>query len=267
MDRREQVPARRQSADRPAASAAGSRTSAGRPALPGPASRRRPGRPHRRCPRPPGWRPPWASGRTAIATGGRRRRRLTSSGIRRSNERRPASTWATGTPWLGGHEGGRERRVRVAVDEDRIRPGRRQRSGRGRPASAPSGRPRATTDPEVVVGRAQAELAEERARQRVVVVLTGVDGLVVEPRSQRRLERGGLDQLRSRPDDADDPHAAVSRRRPAPAGRPAPPRRDRRRRHPVGRRSSRGCSGRHRRPAGPGTTRDRGPARTGRRSA
>ena len=71
------------------------------------------------------------------------------------------------------------------------------------------GRPRGLglpADVEVMIRWVQPELPEERPGHGVVVVLSCIDELRVEPSAERRLERGGLDQLRSRPDDADDPH-------------------------------------------------------------
>lgn len=93
-------------------------------------------------------------------------------------------------------------------------------------------------DAQIVLRATQAQLAEERPRHGVVVMLSGVDELGIEPGPQGRLERGSLDELGSRPDDADDPQRRpVSRRRPANAGRRAPPRRDRRRRRRAARRA------------------------------
>ena len=47
----------------------------------------------------------------------------------------------------------------------------------------------AAADPEAVVGPRQAELGEERAGHRLVVVLAGVDEDLVVARPQRRLQR------------------------------------------------------------------------------
>ena len=57
-----------------------------------------------------------------------------------------------------------------------------------------------------MVGRPQPELAEEGSRHRIVVVLTRVDELGVEPRAQGGLQGRRLDELGSRPDDAEDAH-------------------------------------------------------------
>ena len=108
--------------------------------------------------------------------------RLISSGIRRSNERRPASTWATGTPQLR-----RRRARRPASSSCRRRRGRRpaavrRRSVRGRSASPPvcsACVPPPT--PKRVVGPRQAQFGEEVAGHRLVVVLA---------RCRRRSRRG-----------------------------------------------------------------------------
>ena len=69
----------------------------------------------------------------------------------------------------------------------------------------------AAADPEAVVGPRQAELREEDAGHRLVVVLAGVDEDLVVARPQHRLQRGGLDELRPRPDDGDDAHVGAGR--------------------------------------------------------
>ena len=99
VDRREEIPpgaSARPYAAREA-SAAGSRTSGARSALRGPASGRRRGRRRRSMPSA-------ARFATAVGVGAKSQRdrwsamtRLISSGMRRSKERRPASTCATGT--------------------------------------------------------------------------------------------------------------------------------------------------------------------------
>ena len=114
--------------------------------------------------------------------------RLSSSGIERSNERMPASMWITGIACLGGGEGARERRVRVAVDEGRVR-GDLVEQGleRGEHAGGLGG-VAAAGDPELAVGPCEAELGEEDRRERVVVVLAGVheDLLVLLAQRARR---------------------------------------------------------------------------------
>ncbi len=64
-------------------------------------------------------------------------------------------------------------------------------------------------DPEAVVRSGEAELREERAGHRLVVVLAGVDEDLVVPCPQDGQEGGRLDELRARPDDADDPHGSA----------------------------------------------------------
>ena len=138
--------------------------------------------------------------------------RLISSGIRRSKLRSPASTCATGSrAWP-------PRARRPASSSCRRRRGRRpgrsvdRGSARGRSASARSARPASRRRrPGSWSGAAQAELAEEGAGHRVVVVLAGVDEDLLVSRPEHRLQRGGLDQLGPRPDDADDPHPPQGR--------------------------------------------------------
>ena len=113
--------------------------------------------------------------------------RLTSSGIRRSNERRPDSTWPTGDADLGRHQRAGQRRVGVAVDQHQVGP-------LGAPAPAPAPTSIAPVcwawlpEPalELVVGRRQPELLEEDAGQLVVVVLAGVHEHVLGRRRAAR---------------------------------------------------------------------------------
>jgi len=53
----------------------------------------------------------------------------------------------------------------------------------------------------------QIELPEEGARQLVIPMLTGVDEHLRVQRPESWDERRGLDQLRPRPDDGQEPHA------------------------------------------------------------
>ncbi len=57
-----------------------------------------------------------------------------------------------------------------------------------------------------MIGRPQAELAEEGPGHRVVVVLARIDELGIEAAAQSRLQGSRLDELWTRPDDADDAH-------------------------------------------------------------
>ena len=131
---------------------------------------------------------------TAVSDGQKSRRerrsqttRLTSSGMRMSNERRPASTCASGSLQLGRDERAGERRVRVAVDEHGVGPRLERRAldadeHRGRLLGV-----RARADAEPDVGLAQAELLVEDARELVVVVLArvGDDEIDVPARARR----------------------------------------------------------------------------------
>jgi hypothetical protein len=63
-------------------------------------------------------------------------------------------------------------------------------------------------DPEVDVGRGDAQVGEEGAGHAGVVVLTGVDDHVLAARPPRELggDRCQLDELGARPDHAEDLH-------------------------------------------------------------
>ncbi len=74
---------------------------------------------------------------------------------------------------------------------------------------------RAAADAQRVVRSGEPQLGEERPGHRLVPVLARVDEDVVVPGAKGRLQRGRLDQLRSCPDDADEPHAAPAPHRPA----------------------------------------------------
>ena len=81
--------------------------------------------------------------------------RLRSSGIERSPLRRPASTCATGTAASTAAMRAGERRVRVAVDEHRVRP-RLREPRRGSAASSPSTVGGVEVEPNVGLGQARA---------------------------------------------------------------------------------------------------------------
>ena len=133
-------------------------------------------------------------------------RRLTSSGIVTSKERSPASTWATGMSSLAQTSAAASVRVDVAVDDDacrlqvdeaRLERGQQRRRLRCVAAGA---------DPEVHVRLGQAELLEEDVRQAAVVVLARVDEALLDGRRPERGDDGrGLDEVRPRADDMDEP--------------------------------------------------------------
>ena len=115
---------------------------------------------------------------------------------------------------LGRRQGPGQGGVGVAVDQHRVRRGVAQERLQGDEHSAGLVAVAAATDPERVVRPGQAQLTEEAAGHRLVVVLAGVDEDLVVVAAQDRLQRGRLYELRSRADDADDPH-----RRPSPTRR------------------------------------------------
>ena len=232
----------------------------------GPASGRRRARRPRRSPPPPGWRRRSGSGRSSQRERWSATTRLSSSGIRRSKLRRPASTWATGMPSLAAPS--------APASVEFVSPYTSTASGRSatrtgsramsiRPVCSPWS---AAADAEAVVGPGEAELGEERAGHRLVPVLARVDEDLVVAGAERGLERGRLDELGSCPDDAHDPHGAWRRPlRPADGrsanagpGHPSVGGRDA---HPVIGHAGRqvhgraGCCGRRRGRPGPGTRR------------
>ena len=110
-------------------------------------------------------------------------------------------------------EPARERRVRIAVDEQHIRPlGRQQRPECGEHARGLL-RVRAAVDPELTLRPRDAELLDEHGAELVVVVLAGVDEQLVVLGAQRARDRRRLDELRPVPDDGDDAQALVRPRR------------------------------------------------------
>ena len=123
-----------------------------------------------------------------------------------SNERRPASTCASGTPSLAATSDAGERRVGVPVDEHGVR------LVLERGALDPDqhgGRllgVRARADLEPHVRLAQAELLAEDPRELVVVVLTGVGDDQLDVLDELRVQRSGLDELGPRPGDREQAH-------------------------------------------------------------
>ena len=98
----------------------------------------------------------------------------------------------------------RERRVRVAVDEDDV--GRLRGDPLGDRRLHPLGV--RGVQIEAVARLGEAELVEEDLRQRVVPVLPRVEDDLVDPGvAQRGGERSGLDELRAVADDGEDLHA------------------------------------------------------------
>ena len=127
--------------------------------------------------------------------------RLSSSGIARSNERMPASTWATGICGLGGGQRARQRRVGVAVDEHQVGALARQQALERLEHARRLGRVGAAAELQVVLGPRQAELGEEDLRELLVVVLAGVDQHLLRLLAQPVGDRRRLDELRPVPDD------------------------------------------------------------------
>ena len=123
----------------------------------------------------------------------------------------------------------------------------------------------AAADAERVVRPRQAQLGEERAGHRLVVVLAGVDEHLFVSGAEGRLQRRRLDQLRPRPDDARDAHLSAGRRRALTRRRP----RVARRRldadavvvhaRPAASSAAQRIAAVEQRARGPGTARSRGP--------
>ncbi len=119
--------------------------------------------------------------------------RLCSSGIVRSPERIPASTWASGMPVSRAARAPGERRVRVAEDDDRVRPLGRDRSH----DSGLHGVDVARVRFEPVGRLGEPELLEEDVGQLAVVVLPRVQHDLVDPRlPEGDRKRPGLHELR-----------------------------------------------------------------------
>jgi hypothetical protein len=103
---------------------------------------------------------------------------------------------------LGRGEGSGQGRVGVAKDDDSIRPGSLEQGLKRDEHPAGLVAVAAATDSEGVVRPRQAKLTEEVARHCVVVVLARVHKDLLVDTAERWLERGGLDELWPRTDDA-----------------------------------------------------------------
>ena len=111
-----------------------------------------------------------------------------------------------GDAGLDGGPGSRERRVRVAVDEHRVRP----RRADGVEDRRRHGRDLGRVEVEPNVGLGQAELLEEDGGELGVVVLARVQKHFVDPpAAQRDGEWRRLDELRAVPDDRENPHRSL----------------------------------------------------------
>ena len=107
---------------------------------------------------------------------------------------------------LRGAECAGERRIRVSIDQHRVRPFGQQdrlesKQHRGRLLSV-----RSTAGTQGMVGLGQPKLGKERPSHRGVPMLAGVHEDLAVLSAQGGLECGRLDELGSRPDDADDLH-------------------------------------------------------------
>ena len=143
-------------------------------------------------PRRPGgpWRPRSAPGSRSAAWSVSTR--LCSSGMRRLNERSPASRWATGRCIFTARQRAGERRVGVAVDEHPVRAGARRGPRPARPASRRSGRrgcPSRRRGGRPAPGCRRS--AKKTSDMLGVVVLTGVDDDVLVRRGRRTPSRPG----------------------------------------------------------------------------
>ena len=106
--------------------------------------------------------------------------RLCSSGIRRLNERRPASRWASRRCSLVGDDRRRQGRVGVAVHQDPVGPVLLEHGLEGDHHLPGLGAVVGRADRQVDVGGRDLELVEEALRHVVVVVLAGVDDDVLD---------------------------------------------------------------------------------------
>ncbi len=132
----------------------------------------------------------------------------------------PASDVHDGNAGLGGGEAAGERGVGIAVDERRLGANvRYQRLERGEHASG-LGRVRAAADSQLAVGLREPELLEEHARERIVVVLTGMYEDLLVVLAQESGDGGGLDELRAVADDGENAHGS---QRSLPIGAASPP--------------------------------------------
>ena len=104
-----------------------------------------------------------------------------------------------------------EGRVRVAVDEHGVGrlagDQRLERAEHARRLRAV----RPERDPELTIGRREAELGEEHRREVVVEVLPSVDQELLVAFAQARRYRRRLDELGAVPDHREDPHGMVAR--------------------------------------------------------
>jgi hypothetical protein len=107
---------------------------------------------------------------------------------------------------LGRRQAARERRVGVAVHEHGVR---RELAEQRLERSQHAGRllaVAAAADRKLAVRARETELGEEHARERVVVVLTGVHEDLLVPLTKRARNGRGLDELRTVADDCQDLH-------------------------------------------------------------
>ena len=111
-----------------------------------------------------------------------------------------------GDPELGGGQRTGERRVRVAVDEDRVGSLGVQDRLEGHDHPAGLFRVRPGGDLERVVGTGKSQLDEECPGQPFIPVLPGIDEHVVVTRTKFGQQCGRLDELGTRADHADDLH-------------------------------------------------------------
>ena len=130
---------------------------------------------------------------TAVGVGAKSQRerwsattRLISSGMRRSKLRRPASTWATGTPSFEAASAPASVEFVSPNDEHGVGPRVGEDRLEGEEHRARLLRVVAAADPEAVVRPGSSELGEERSGHRVVVVLARVDEDLVVTGAQDR---------------------------------------------------------------------------------
>jgi len=109
----------------------------------------------------------------------------------------------------GGRERAGERRVGVAVDERGVRLDLVDQRLERREHPRRLRRVAAAGDVQLDVRSGEAELLEEDARKRVVVVLAGVDEDLLVAGAQRSGDRGGLHELRPVADDGQDSHGSI----------------------------------------------------------
>ena len=138
------------------------------------------------------------------------RTRFSSSGISRSKERMPASTWPAGIPaWRAAMAPASVELVSPYTSTMLGSNSREHRLEGGQDARGLR-RVGAATGVQLTRGRRDAELLEEDLRELVVVVLPGVDDHLIGDLAQPARDRGRLDELRAVADDRDDQPAASS---------------------------------------------------------